>query len=52
MVLVTHNPELAYRADRILKLEDGVVVTLGEDEVVPGWHGRRPARRPEESDEV
>ncbi|UCC26897.1 MAG: ATP-binding cassette domain-containing protein, partial [Gemmatimonadales bacterium] len=52
MVLVTHNPELAYRADRILKLEDGVLTPLGEEEVVPGWHGRRPARQPGESDEV
>lgn len=40
MVLVTHNAELAHRADRILKLEDGVVSPLEEGEVVPGWHGR------------
>jgi lipoprotein-releasing system ATP-binding protein len=40
MVLVTHNAELAHRADRILKLEDGVVIPLGEGEAVPGWHGR------------
>lgn len=43
MVLVTHNAELAYRADRILKLEDGVVVPLAEGEVVPGWQGREPS---------
>lgn len=52
MVLVTHNAELAHRADRILKLEDGVVLPLGEDEVVPGWHGRRPARAPGGEDEA
>ncbi len=40
MVLVTHNAELAHRADRILKLEEGVVLPLGEEEAVPGWHGR------------
>ncbi len=40
MVLVTHNAELAHRADRILKLEEGVVLALEEGEAVPGWHGR------------
>ncbi|MEJ2540059.1 MAG: ABC transporter ATP-binding protein [Gemmatimonadota bacterium] len=41
MVLVTHNAELAHRADRILKLEDGVVLPLEEGESVPGWTGLR-----------
>ncbi|HSM03049.1 MAG TPA: ABC transporter ATP-binding protein [Longimicrobiales bacterium] len=41
MVLVTHNAELAHRADRILKLEDGVVLPLEDGEAVPGWHGRQ-----------
>ncbi|MDT8340260.1 MAG: ABC transporter ATP-binding protein [Longimicrobiales bacterium] len=40
MVLVTHNPALAHRADRILKLEDGVLSPLAPGEVVPGWHLR------------
>jgi len=39
MILVTHNAALAHRADRILKLEDGVVHELGDGEVVPGWQG-------------
>ena len=41
MVLVTHNAELAHRADRILKLEEGVVLPLEDGEAVPGWHGRQ-----------
>ena len=41
MVLVTHNAELAHRADRILKLEEGVVLPLEDGEAVPGWHGRK-----------
>jgi len=52
MVLVTHNPALAYRADRILKLEDGVVLPLGEGEVVPGWYGRGPGTDKEDTGEV
>jgi lipoprotein-releasing system ATP-binding protein len=52
MVLVTHNPALAYRADRILKLEDGVVVPLEAGETVPGWHGAVPGTEGEESNEV
>ena len=35
---------MAYRADRILKLEDGVLTPLGEEEVVP--HNDRNNHRP------
>jgi lipoprotein-releasing system ATP-binding protein len=42
MILVTHNAALAHRADRILKLEGGVVQALAAGEVVPGWHGQSP----------
>lgn len=35
LVLVTHNPKLAQRADRILLLENGVLQMLGSAEVLP-----------------
>ena len=52
MVLVTHNAALAHRADRILKMEDGVVVPLEEGEVVPGWQAHGTATAPEAQNEV
>jgi lipoprotein-releasing system ATP-binding protein len=35
MVVVTHNPELAQRADRVLLLENGRLQVLGSAEVLP-----------------
>ena len=52
MVLVTHNPALAYRADRILKLQEGVVLPLEAGETVPGWYGPAPGTEGEQTHEV
>lgn len=33
IVMITHNEEIAQMADRIIRIEDGIIVKGGEDHV-------------------
>ena len=35
IIMITHNPEIAKVADRIIRIEDGKIIKLGQKEVVP-----------------